>query len=37
MKHEPGDDWSIITDDSSLSGCFEHTIAVTNSNTLIFT
>ncbi|KKP86647.1 MAG: Methionine aminopeptidase [Candidatus Roizmanbacteria bacterium GW2011_GWA2_35_8] len=37
MKHEPGDDWSIITNDSSLSACFEHTLAVTNSGTLILT
>ncbi len=37
MIEEPGSEWSIITKDGSLSACFEHTVAVTSSNTLILT
>jgi len=37
MKQEPGSEWSIITKDRSLSACFEHTVAVTGTNTLILT
>lgn len=37
MVHEPNDDWSIRTEDKSLSACFEHTLAVTDINTIILT
>ena len=37
MVHESPDDWSIRTADRSLSACFEHTVAVTDTNTLILT
>ncbi|EKE15228.1 MAG: hypothetical protein ACD_12C00112G0014 [uncultured bacterium] len=36
MKYEK-DNWSIITKDRSLSACFEHTIAVTDSGPVILT
>lgn len=36
IKYE-NDDWSLATDDGSLSACFEHTVAITNKNTLILT
>ncbi len=35
--YEKGDEWSIITEDLSLSACFEHTVAVSDKNTLILT
>jgi methionyl aminopeptidase len=31
------DNWSIITEDRSLSACFEHTVAVTNRGSIILT
>jgi len=31
------DNWSLATDDGSLSACFEHTVAITDKNTLILT
>ena len=37
MKHEKGNDWSIVTADGGLSGQFEHTIAVTDKNSFILT
>ncbi len=37
MTYESPDQWSIRTKDGSLAGCFEHTVAVTNTNTLILT
>lgn len=37
IAYENGDDWSIKTDDNSLSACFEHTVAVTDKETLILT
>jgi len=37
FSYEKDDQWSIITKDRSLSACFEHTIAVTDKNTLILT
>lgn len=35
--YEKDDDWSVVTADSSLSACFEHTVAVTEKQTLILT
>lgn len=37
MEHEENNDWSIRTKDESLSACFEHSVAVTDTNTLILT
>lgn len=37
MKHEKGGNWSIVTADGSLSGQFEHTIAITDKNSFILT
>lgn len=37
MEHEENDDWSIRTTDKSLSACFEHTVAVTDNETLVLT
>ncbi len=37
IAYEKGGDWSIVTDDGSLSACFEHTIAITDKNTLVLT
>lgn len=37
ITHEKDNNWSIITADNSLSACFEHTIAVTDTNTIILT
>lgn len=37
MKREKNDAWSIVTEDGSLSACFEHTIAVLENKTLILT
>lgn len=37
IVYEKGSDWSIKTADSSLSACFEQTVAVTDKNTLILT
>lgn len=37
IAYERGDDWSIKTADGSLSACFEHTIAITDENTIILT
>ncbi|MEK7177300.1 MAG: type I methionyl aminopeptidase, partial [Patescibacteria group bacterium] len=31
------DNWSIITEDRSLSACFEHTIAITDEGPIILT
>lgn len=35
--YEKDEPWSIATKDGSLSACFEHTIAVTDTNTIILT
>ncbi len=37
MVYEKQGDWSIATADGSISACFEHTIAVTDTNTIILT
>jgi len=37
IKAEPGNKWSIVTSDGSLSACFEHTIAITDKTTVILT
>lgn len=37
MEHDTPGDWSIRTSDKSLSACFEQTVAITNTNTLILT
>jgi len=37
MVYEPGDSWSIITKDGSLSACFEKTIAILEDKTLVLT
>jgi methionyl aminopeptidase len=37
MKHEKGDNWSIVTSDGSISACFEKSVAITEKNTFILT
>lgn len=37
IAYEDGEDWSIITEDKSMSACFEHTVAITDKNTLVLT
>lgn len=37
IAYEEGQDWSIITSDKSMSACFEHTIAITDKNSLVLT
>jgi methionyl aminopeptidase len=37
IAYEDGDEWSIIPADHALSACFEHTIAITDKNTLVLT
>jgi len=37
MEHEPDNNWSIRTKDRSLSACFEHTVAVLDTKTVILT
>ncbi|MFH0773192.1 MAG: type I methionyl aminopeptidase [bacterium] len=37
IAYEKGQEWSIITEDKSMSACFEHTIAITDKNTLVLT
>ena len=37
IRYEKGDDWSIATGDGSISGCFEHTVAITDTNAFILT
>lgn len=37
IAYEDGQDWSIITKDKSMSACFEHTVAITDKNTLVLT
>ena len=37
IAYEDGQEWSIITEDKSMSACFEHTVAITNKNTLVLT
>lgn len=37
ISYEKGENWSIKTADSSLSACFEQTVAVTDTNTLVLT
>lgn len=37
IAYEPGNSWSIITKDRSISACFEATIALTDKNTRILT
>ena len=37
IAYEKDSEWSIRTQDNSMSACFEHTIAVTDTNTIILT
>lgn len=37
IAYEDGQEWSIITADKSMSACFEHTVAITDKNTLVLT
>lgn len=37
MEHEKNNDWSIKTADNSVAACFEHTVAVTDTETFILT
>jgi methionyl aminopeptidase len=37
IAEEEGDDWSIVTDDGSLSACFEHTVAIFENKPFILT
>jgi len=37
MVYEPGDSWSIVTKDGSLSACFEKTVAILKDKTLVLT
>ena len=37
IAYEKGQEWSIITADKSMSACFEHTVAITDKNTLVLT
>jgi len=37
IVYEKENDWSIMTQDGSLSACFEHTVAITEDKTLILT
>lgn len=37
MAYEKGNLWSIVTADRSISACFEHTVAVTDTDTIILT
>lgn len=37
IAYEKDQEWSIITEDKSMSACFEHTVAITDKNTLVLT
>lgn len=37
IAYEESQEWSIITADKSMSACFEHTVAITDKNTLVLT
>ena len=37
IAYEENQEWSIITADKSMSACFEHTVAITDKNTLVLT
>ncbi|MCX6733167.1 MAG: type I methionyl aminopeptidase [Candidatus Roizmanbacteria bacterium] len=37
IAYENDQEWSIITADKSMSACFEHTVAITDKNTLVLT
>jgi len=37
IAYDGSDDWSIVPADRALSACFEHTIAITEKNTLVLT
>ena len=37
IAYEENQEWSIITKDKSMSACFEHTVAITDKNTLVLT
>jgi len=37
IKTEPGNKWSIVTADGSISACFEHTVAIIEETTVILT
>lgn len=35
--HELDEEWSVITSDKSISACFEHTVAITDKETMVLT
>lgn len=35
--HQRDDDWSVVTADKSISACFEHTVAITDKETMVLT
>lgn len=37
IAYEKDQEWSIITEDKSMSACFEHTVAITDKNSLVLT
>lgn len=37
FMHEPNEEWSVITSDKSMSACFEHTVAITDKETMVLT
>lgn len=37
ITYEKDDDWSIVTEDGSISACFEHTVAITHKGTIVLT
>jgi methionyl aminopeptidase len=37
IAEEEGNDWSIVTEDGSLSACFEHTVAISENKPFILT
>lgn len=37
ITYEKGNEWSIVTSDHSLSACFEHTVAITHTGTIVLT
>lgn len=37
ISHEENNEWSIKTEDNSLSACFEHTVAITRKGTIVLT
>jgi len=37
FRHETNDGWSVITEDKSMSACFEDTVAITEKETIVLT